>query len=85
MGQPASITAKDILTPEQAAKILGVCKDTIYATCDAGELPHVRLKNRRRIPAWLLMEWLHRSGEKLGLSGGYEKIKAASAATLTAE
>ena len=59
--KPETITAQDILTPEQAAKLLGVCKDTIY------ELPCVKLKNRRRIPAWLLMEWLHKSGERLGL------------------
>lgn len=64
---PEAITSKDILTPEQAAKLLGVCKDTIYELCDTGKLPCVKLKNRRRIPAWLLMEWLHKSGEKLGL------------------
>ena len=65
--KPETITAQDILTPEQAAKLLEVCKDTIYELCDIGELPCVKLKNRRRIPAWLLMEWLHKSGERLGL------------------
>ena len=32
--KPETITAQDILTPEQAAKLLGVCKDTIYELCD---------------------------------------------------
>lgn len=64
---PEVITSQDILTPVQAGKILGVCADTIYQMCDSGKLPHVRLGNRRRIPGWLLMEWLHKSGEHLGL------------------
>jgi excisionase family DNA binding protein len=61
---PETISAKDILTPEQVAKILHVCKDTVYELCDSGEIPCLYIKNRRRIPAWKLMAWLDASGKK---------------------
>ena len=43
----------------EVAKILKVSKGTVYAMCDRGELPYRKLGNRRRIPGWLLIDWLN--------------------------
>jgi len=53
-----TISREDILTPEEAAKILKVSTDTVYAACDAGKLPYRKIGNRRRIPGWLIIDWL---------------------------
>ena len=41
--------AEDLLTVREVAKRLGVCTATVYALCDRGELPHVRISNAVRI------------------------------------
>jgi len=38
------------LTAAEAAKLLGVCRDTVYRMCDRGELPHVRFANFLGVP-----------------------------------
>ena len=55
----AGINSSDILTCLEVAKILKVSKGTVYAMCDRGELPYRKLGNRRRIPGWLLIDWLN--------------------------
>lgn len=61
---PETVSSKDILTPEQVAKIMGVCKDTVYSMCDSGKIPCRKFGNRRRIPGWLLIQWLNNSGKE---------------------
>lgn len=60
---PQSISPADILTVSEAAKLLRICPETVRKMCDKGELPHRMCGNRRRIPGWLLIEWLHNSKE----------------------
>lgn len=61
---PKSISSSDILTVSDVAKLLKVCPETVRKMCDTGELPHRMCGNRRRIPGWLLIEWLHNSKEE---------------------
>ena len=70
---PETISAKDILTPEQVAKILHVCKDTVYELCDSGEIPCLYIKNRRRILAWKFMAWLDQAGKGKNESTGTDR------------
>ena len=61
---PQSITSADILTVAEVASLLKICPDTVRSMCDRGELPCRMCGNRRRIPGWLLIEWLHKCGEE---------------------
>ncbi len=38
-----------LLTVRAVAAHLGVCKATVYALCERGELPHIRISNAIRI------------------------------------
>jgi len=38
-----------LLNMRQVAERLGVCKATVYALCERGELPHVRVSNAIRV------------------------------------
>jgi excisionase family DNA binding protein len=45
--------AKDeraVLTVEEAARVLGVAKNTLYEAIQRGEVPHVRLGRLIRVP-----------------------------------
>ncbi len=37
-----------LLTVAEVAEAMGVCRATVYALCDRGELPHVRVSNAIR-------------------------------------
>lgn len=57
------ITEKDVLTPQDVAKILHVSLGTVYDACDKGEIPCIKIKKLRRIPAWRLEEYLNKCGK----------------------
>ena len=41
--------ARPLLSVRHVAKILGVCRATVYKLCDRGELPHFRILNAIRV------------------------------------
>jgi excisionase family DNA binding protein len=49
-----------LLTPEQAARALGLGRTTVYALMRDGELRSVRLGRSRRIPYASLVEFVQR-------------------------
>ncbi|TAK70476.1 MAG: DNA-binding protein [Actinomycetota bacterium] len=49
-----------LLTPEQAARVLGLGRTTVYALMRDGELRSVRLGRSRRIPYASLVEFVER-------------------------
>jgi excisionase family DNA binding protein len=42
----------------EAARMLSLCRSTIYAMLDAGELPSIRCGTARRIPVAALRDWV---------------------------
>ena len=52
-GMPAdselSRSARPLLSVRQVAKLLGVCRATVYGLCDRRQLPHFRILNAIRI------------------------------------
>lgn len=57
-----------LLTPEQAARALGLGRTTVYALMRDGELRSVRLGRSRRVPYASLVEFVERITE-LGIDG----------------
>ena len=53
-----------LLTVREVAALLSVCRATIYALCDRGELPHIRISNAIRVALRDLAEFIadRRSG-----------------------
>ncbi len=47
-----------LLTTGAAARVLGVHRRTVERWCELGELPHVVIATRYRIPARALSAWL---------------------------
>lgn len=56
--KPKTVTMQDILTVQEAADLLKVSNDTIYAMVEADKLPHRRVGRQIRFPAWLIIDWL---------------------------
>jgi excisionase family DNA binding protein len=57
-----------ILTPAQAARLLGCSVRTVYGLCQRPDFPVVRLNARcYRIPAWRLRQWLDAQAGRDGL------------------
>lgn len=56
------MSALTMSVPE-AAKALGIGKDTAYQLVYSGALPHVRLGSRIRIPTASLTEWLEQQAK----------------------
>jgi excisionase family DNA binding protein len=54
------VVAPILLTPEQAARALGLGRTTIYALLRDGELRSVRLGRSRRIPYASLVQFVER-------------------------
>lgn len=48
----------DLLTPQEAAEMLGVHKNTIYNLCKTKEIPSFKFGNRRRIRTQALMDYI---------------------------
>ncbi|MGE3810586.1 MAG: helix-turn-helix domain-containing protein [Candidatus Nanopelagicales bacterium] len=58
--QSIDVVAPILLTPEQAARALGLGRTTIYALLRDGELRSVRLGRSRRIPYASLVQFVER-------------------------
>ena len=52
------------LSVVEAARLLGISKNTAYDLVRNGRLPHVRLGSRIRIPRQSLTDWLDREAER---------------------
>jgi excisionase family DNA binding protein len=52
-----------LLTPEQAASSLAICRTKVYELIRAGELESVRIGFSRRIPAAALTDYVQRLRE----------------------
>jgi excisionase family DNA binding protein len=58
-GGDATRAGAEILTPAEAAALLGCSVRTVYGLCRRPDFPVVRLNARcYRIPAWRLRQWL---------------------------
>lgn len=53
-----SIEDRDVLTPQEAAKRLGIGKNTAYEMLAAGVIPHIRFGWKYLIPRTAFEEWL---------------------------
>jgi excisionase family DNA binding protein len=49
---------RSLLSVRQVAKLLGVCRATVYALCQRGELPHLRIRNAIRVDVQEMKEIL---------------------------
>jgi len=49
---------KLLLTPEEAAEALSICRTTVYALLRAGALDSVRIGSSRRVPADALTAYI---------------------------
>jgi excisionase family DNA binding protein len=52
------------LSVPEAARALGISKNTAYTLIRTGRLPHVRLGTRIRIPHQALVDWLADEAER---------------------
>jgi excisionase family DNA binding protein len=57
---PIDVVPPILLTPEQAARALGLGRTTVYALIRDGELRSVRLGRARRVPYASLVEFVER-------------------------
>lgn len=48
----------------EAAKALGLGKNTLYELVASGRIPHIRSGRTIRIPKELIREWLHNEATK---------------------
>ncbi|ABD09792.1 transcriptional regulator [Frankia sp. CcI156] len=51
---------KLLLTPTEAADLLGVSRSTVYELLNSGDLESVRIGRARRIPSASLLAFVHR-------------------------
>ncbi len=59
-----------LLRTDEAARVLGIGRSTLYALIASGELPVVRIGRATRIPMAALVRWVeaHAVGGERGLS-----------------
>ena len=55
---PAEVTAYSVA---QAAKLLSIGRSSLYRELQAGNIPSIKLRKRRLIPATALRDWLARA------------------------
>jgi excisionase family DNA binding protein len=53
------MTDRLVMTVTEAAKALGMSKNTLYDLIRDDRFPHVRIGQRIRIPIQALHEWIH--------------------------
>jgi len=60
------VTAPLLLRPEEAARLLGLGRTTVFAMLAAGDLPVVRIGRSVRIPRVALEQWIaeHSEGDR---------------------
>ena len=66
-------SARSLLSVRQVAKLLGVCRATVYELCDQRTLPHFRVLNSIRIDPGAVKRFLasaRRRSSTRGRSGG---------------
>jgi excisionase family DNA binding protein len=59
----APVVLERLLTADEVAKLLGVCRATVYALCEHGELRHARVSNAIRIAPTDVEAFLSRKRE----------------------
>jgi excisionase family DNA binding protein len=57
----AGRSVRSLLTVRQVAKLLGVCRATVYGLCEQRKLPHFRVLNAIRIDPRDLKKFLART------------------------
>ena len=58
MSNSHQFAEQDILSAVEAAKYVGVSKDTIYSLVRQNKIPHRRIGHQVKFPYWLLKSWL---------------------------
>ncbi|WP_438498066.1 helix-turn-helix domain-containing protein [Paenibacillus sp. IHBB 3054] len=53
-----SVNLPEICTPDEVADYLNVARSTVYAWCQSGDIPSIKLRKVRRIRKAALMEWI---------------------------
>ena len=60
----------DVLTAREAAALLRLCKDSLYAAANRGDIPHRRVGRRLLFSKVALMSWLRQEAGTGELPGG---------------
>jgi excisionase family DNA binding protein len=55
-----------LLSPVEAAKVLGIGRSSLYLLMQSGDLPSVQIGRSRRIPVAALDEFVHRLRDDAG-------------------
>jgi excisionase family DNA binding protein len=63
-GFPAMQQESQTITVEEAARLLGINRNTAYAAVHAGELPVIRIRKRFLVPKVALQRMLEAAGQK---------------------
>jgi excisionase family DNA binding protein len=64
--RPHAVTADDVLTPREAAKLLRIGRNTIYDGCARNEIPHRRIGKLIRFSRPALVAWFASCGRSQG-------------------
>jgi len=60
-GKPSALAEKPLLlTVSEAARLLGICRNTCYELIRQQRIPHVRLGRRVLVPRFGLEQWIAR-------------------------
>jgi len=58
-----------LLSVREAARLLDLCEDTVYARAKCGDLPSIRVGHRRLVPRTQLEQWIHEQARKSAPEG----------------
>lgn len=51
---------REVLTADQVADMLGICKQNVYELCRTNQIPHKRVSARRIVfPKQAILKWLN--------------------------